>query len=309
MATDLSVVVVSYNTRDLLRDCLRSVYASATVPREVFVVDNASRDGSPAMVSAEFPAVTLIALDRNLGFAGANNVALRRAAGAKLLLLNPDATVAPDTIGRLAAALDRWPRAAAAGPRILNPDGSLQSSGFRFPTLLREIRQSKNVNRALTLLLGPDEAPPPPSIEGEVDWSDGACLMLRTAVVDEIGGLDERYFLFNEEVDWCFNARKAGWSIIVVPDATVWHHRGQSSSNTKGKSLATSLLVETRLSYYQKNHSAVTAMLAAAVLGAGFAKQRRRDPRAADKLEGVARWAKALFRRTPAPPPTAGNPA
>jgi N-acetylglucosaminyl-diphospho-decaprenol L-rhamnosyltransferase len=309
MPSDVSVVVVSYNTRDLLRECLRSVQDSALRPLEVFVVDNGSTDGSPAMVRAEFPGVDLAVPGRNLGFAGGNNVAIRRCRGQFILLLNPDATVAADTIGRLCAALGRWPRAAAAGPRILNPDGSLQSAGYRFPTLLREIRQSKNVNRALTLLLGPDEVPPPPTVEGEVDWSDGACLMLRKAAVDEIGGLDERYFLFNEEVDWCFNARKAGWSIIVVPDAAVWHHRGQSSSNAKGKSLSTALLVETRLSYYQKNHSAATAMLAAAVLGAGFAKQRRRDPRAADKLEGVARWARALFRRTPAPPPTAGNPA
>jgi GT2 family glycosyltransferase len=297
MATDagISVVVVSYNTRDLLRACLRSVYASDLPPAEVFVVDNASRDGSPEMVAAEFPAVTLVALDRNLGFAGANNVAIRRCRGDRILLLNPDATVAPDAIGRLSAALDRRPRAASAGPRVLNPDGTLQSCGYRFPTLLREIRQSKHVNVALDAVLGPDPEPGPPEAETEVDWSDGCCLLLRRAAVEAIGGLDEQYFLFNEEVDWCFNARRAGWSVVVVPDALVWHHRGQSSSSTGTGSLATALLVETRLRYYRKNHSMGTAVAAAAVLGAGFLKQRRHDPLSAAKSAGIVRWCRSML--------------
>jgi GT2 family glycosyltransferase len=297
MATDVSVVVVSYNTRDLLRECLRSVYASAPPPREVFVVDNASRDESPAMVAAEFPAATVIALDRNLGFAGGNNVAIHRCRGRLILLLNPDATVAPDTISRLADALARWPRAASAGPRILNPDGSLQSSGYRFPSLLREIRMSRRVNQVISLILGPDAPSPPPTVETEVDWSDGACMMLRREAVDAVGGLDERYFLFNEEVDWCFNARRLGWTILVVPEAIVWHHRGQSSSNTGTGSLSTSLLVETRLHYYRKNHSVFTALGAAAVLGAGFVKQRRHDPSAEAKIAGISRWWRSIIGR------------
>lgn len=297
MTTDVSVVVVSYNTRDLLRECLRSVFASAAAVREVFVVDNASADGSPAMVAAEFPAATLIPLDRNLGFAGGNNVAIRRCRGDRILLLNPDATVAPDTIGTLCDVMDRWPRAAVVGPRILNPDGSLQSSGYRFPTLLREIRQSKRVDRLIAAVAGADPEPSPPVAETEVDWSDGACMLLRRAVVEAIGPLDEQYFLFNEEVDWCFNARKAGWSVVVAPQADVWHHRGQSSSNTGKGSLATSLLVETRLRYYRKNHSLATALAAAAVLSLGFVKQRHNDRSAGAKLEGVARWRRSLLSR------------
>ena len=296
MGSDVSVVVVSYNTRTLLRACLQSVYASQLVPREVFVVDNASHDGSAEMVAAEFPRVTLVALDRNLGFAGANNVAIRRCQGARILLLNPDATLAPDALGRLSAALDRRPGAASAGPRVLNPDGTLQSCGYRFPTLLREIRQSKHVNVALSAVLGPDPEPDPPVEETEVDWSDGSCLLLRRAAIEEIGGLDEQYFLFNEEVDWCFNARRAGWAVVVVPAATVWHHRGQSSRNTGTGSLSTALLVETRLRYYRKNHSLPTAVAAAAVLGAGFLKQRGADPAAGAKLDGIGRWRRSLLK-------------
>jgi N-acetylglucosaminyl-diphospho-decaprenol L-rhamnosyltransferase len=297
MGSSVSVVVVSYNTRDLLRACLRSIYASQLQPREVFVVDNASRDGSPAMVAAEFPAVTLVALDRNLGFAGANNVAIRRCQGDRILLLNPDATLAPDALGRLSDALDRRPTAASAGPRVLNPDGSLQSCGYRFPTLLREIRQSKKVNVALDAVLGPDPEPGPPLAETEVDWSDGCCLLLRRAAVEAVGGLDEQFFLFNEEVDWCFNVRRAGWSVVVVPDALVWHHRGQSSASTGTGSLSTALLVETRLRYYRKNHSMGTAVAAAAVLGAGFLKQRRRDPLSAAKSAGIVRWCRSMLPR------------
>ena len=233
-ATDVSVVIVSYNTRDLLRECLRSVYASSVTPREVFVVDNASSDGSQAMVAAEFPAVTLDALDRNLGFAGANNVAIRRSTGSRLLLLNPDAVLAPDALALLVAALDSRPRAASVGPRILNPDGSLQSCGYGFPSALSELRQSKRVDRVLTWAIGPAPVPSTPTTTAEVDWSDGACMLLRREAVSSIGGLDEQYFLYTEELDWCFNARKSGWTIVVVPEAVVWHHRGQSSASTGG---------------------------------------------------------------------------
>jgi GT2 family glycosyltransferase len=295
---DVSVVVVSYNTRDLLRDCLRSVVGSSMTPLEVFVVDNASVDGSQSMVASEFPGVTLIALERNLGFAGANNVALRRCRGSRILLLNPDATLAPDGLARLHATLDAWPRAASVGPRILNPDGSLQSCGYAFPNLMSEIRQSKRVNRALSWFVQPVAQRAVPGAPGEVDWSDGACMLLRREALQTVGLLDEQYFLYTEELDWCFNARRAGWSIVVDPHAVVYHHRGQSSVSTGTSSLSTSLLVETRLRYYRKNHTAATAAAAALVLAAGYLKQWRSDPGGARaKLHGVGRWLAASCRR------------
>ena len=290
MATDVSVVVVSYNTRDLLRQCLQSVFASAHRPAEVFVVDNASADGSQAMVAAEFPEVTLVALDRNLGFGGANNVALRRCRGPYVLLLNPDAVLDPDALSALVEVLDARPAAGVVGPRILNPDGSLQSSGYHFPTLLTELRTSKRVNTVITALAGPSAPPPHPADVADVDWCDGACMLVRRAAIEQVGGFDEQYFLYAEELDWCFNARKAGWRIAIEPRAVVWHHRGQSSVATNGVSLSISLLVETKLRYYRKNHSMLTAMAVATVMGAGFVKTRRRDPAARAKLEGIARW-------------------
>lgn len=302
MATDVAVIVVSYNTCALLRDCLQSVYASPSVPGEVFVVDNASADGSQAMVASEFPGVTLIALERNLGFAGANNVALRRCRASRVLLLNPDATLAPDALARLDATLDRWPDAAAAGPRILNADGTLQSCGYRFPTLLSEIRQSKRVGRLLSWVVLPEPEPGSvvPQGAAEVDWCDGACMLLRREALDAVGLLDEQYFLYTEELDWCFTARRAGWRIIVDPDAVVWHHRGQSSQSTGTGALSTALLVETRLRYYRKNHSRTTAVAAALILAAGYAKQWRLDPAASSaKLHGVGRWLAAGISRQP----------
>jgi GT2 family glycosyltransferase len=195
MATDVSVVVVSYNTRDLLRQCLQSVAASAHRPVEVFVVDNASGDGSQAMVAAEFPGVTLIALDRNLGFGAANNVALRRCQGEFVLLLNPDALLAEHALGALMAAIVARPAVGIVGPRILNPDGSPQSSGYHFPTLLSEIRLSKKVDALISAVAGPAAAAPAPDRFVEVDWCDGACMLVRRAVAAQLGGFDEQYFL------------------------------------------------------------------------------------------------------------------
>jgi GT2 family glycosyltransferase len=297
----ISAVVVSYNTRALLRDCLRSIYHSTVVPNEVFVVDNASSDGSVEMVRAEFPGVTVIALERNLGFAGANNIALRQFSGSRVLLLNPDAVLAPDALGTLSAALTRWSHAAAVGPYVKNPDGSTQSCGYRFPTLLGEIRQSRRIDRALGWVAGPNVPQPPATAEGEVDWADGCCLLIRREALAAVGLLDEQYFLYTEELDWCFNARKAGWQIVAVPTATVKHHRGQSSASTGTGSLTTALMVETRLRYYRKNYTLSTALAAAVVLGMGFLKQWRSDPRGSRaKLAGIGRWVRAATRRRPA---------
>jgi hypothetical protein len=298
MTTDLSVIIVSYNTRDLLRDCLQSVYRSENVHLQVFVVDNASSDRSAAMVAAEFPDVQLIENTRNRGFAAANNLAIRLARGTHVLLLNPDATVFPNTVARLAAVLEAHPRAAAAGPSVVNPDGTFQSCGYRFPTLVSELRQSRRVNKLLTAILGPLPADRGASECAEVDWCDGACLMIRSAALTEVGLLDEQFFLYTEELDWCFNARRAGWSILVAPDVTTVHHRGQSSVEARPEVAA--LLVETRLRYYRKNHGLPTAVAAAVVMGAGFLKQRRTDPQGSQaKLEGIRRWRRALFRSAP----------
>jgi len=295
---DVTVSIVSFNTCDLLRSCLQSVSATAGVSCEVFVVDNGSSDGSTDMVAREFPDVQLIASPENRGFAAANNLAIERARGRYILLLNPDTIVFPGTIAAMAGFLDQHREAGICGPRILFPDGTFQSCGYNFPTPLTEVRMSKNVGKAIRAIVGDDPPPPSGTVPYECDWVDGACLMVRRAVIDQIGPLDEQYFLYTEELDWCCNARRAGWKVYALPQVEMLHHRGKSSEQVSDRSLA--LLVETKLRYFRKNHGPVTAVFVSLVNAAGFVKQMRRDPRKnRAKLRGVRQfWASLLSSPT-----------
>jgi GT2 family glycosyltransferase len=288
---DVSVSIVSYNTRDLLRACLQSVAASVGTSYEVLVVDNGSSDGSPAMVTREFPRAQLIQSADNRGFAAANNIALRRGRGRYILLLNPDAAVLGSTIADMAGFLDAHPDAGICGPKVLFPDGTFQSCGYNFPTPLTEVRTSRNVGRVTRFLVGDEAAPPSGQAPYECDWVDGCCLMVRKAVIDDIGPLDEQYFLYTEEVDWCFSARKAGWRIYALPEVQMLHHRGRSSEQVSDWSLA--LLVETKLRYFRKHHGLPTAMLVSLINAAGFVKRLVEEPRKnRAKLRGVRQfWA------------------
>ena len=245
----------------------------------------------------EFPGVHLIRSGRNRGFAAANNEAINRAAGRFILLLNPDTEVRPDTIAVLARYLDDHPRVGVCGPRILFPDGSFQSCGYRFPTLWSEIRMSKNVNKLIKAVLGTETFVADHPEAREVDWVDGACLMIRRSVIDQIGPLDEQYFLYGEELDWCFNARKAGWVIAAVPAAEMIHHLGQSSSQFSDRSLA--YFMDTRLRYYRKNRGLATALVVSAVYTVGCIRQLRREPRKSRvKLAAVRQWWRGLLARS-----------
>lgn len=229
---EISVIIVSYNTRDLLRDCLRSVLGDIDMPpHEVIVVDNGSRDGSMAMVRAEFPAIEVIETGENLGFAQANNLALRRAQGAFFLLLNSDAFPEPDAVGRLVEYLRRHPEVGVVGPRLLNRDGSLQPSCYRFPSPGRAWLENLWVSSLL----------PPGSFWGdfrrwghdedrEVDWVSGACFLVRREAYAAVGGFDERFFMYQEETDWQRRLRDGGWRIAFTPDARVMHIGGASGA-------------------------------------------------------------------------------
>ena len=290
---DVTIAIVSLNTRGLLAACLRSVMATTRLKFAVHVVDNGSSDGSTAMVAVEFPEVRLTRSGSNRGFAAANNCAIREADSRYVLLLNPDTLVSPETIGDLVVFMDDHPDVGICGPRILFPDGRFQSCGYRFPTLLSEIRQSKNVNRVLRVLVG-DE--PPLTVEPvpyDVDWVDGACLLIRREAIREIGVLDEQFFLYAEELDWCFRARKAGWRISAVPHVHMVHYQGQSSAQMSDFSLAH--LVETRLRYYRKHHGVTMAAVTSLVYAAGCLKQFNRDRRKARvKLQATMRWWRTL---------------
>jgi GT2 family glycosyltransferase len=231
----VGAAIVSYNTRELLRACLESLRA-CRLPVRAVVVDNGSRDETPGMVRERFPEVTLIEPGANLGFAGGTNAGLRELPGLDyLLLLNPDTVVHPGAIETLAAFLDAHPRVGVVGPRLLNPDGTTQPAAFRFPTL----------SMTALDLFPPGDALPGrlygswwhgryPEERGEapfpIDHPLGACMLVRRAVLETVGGMDESYFMYSEEVEWCWRIRRACWAIWQVPAARVTHVGGASTS-------------------------------------------------------------------------------
>jgi N-acetylglucosaminyl-diphospho-decaprenol L-rhamnosyltransferase len=290
---DVTIAIVSFNTRELLAACLRSVLSTKDVAFEVYVVDNGSADGSADMVARDFPDVRLIRNEANLGFAAANNRAIRVANGRYVLLLNPDTVVFPHTLADMLTFMEAHPGAGICGPRILFSDRTFQSCGYRFPTLMSEIRQSKNIDKFLRSLIGEE---PPLKVEPlpfEVDWVDGACLLIRQDVIAAVGLLDEQFFLYAEELDWCHRACKANWLVYALPHVEMIHYQGKSSAQLSDFSLA--LLVETRLRYYRKTYGTAMAALTSIVYVAGCLKQLKRDRQKAQvKLRATIRWWRTL---------------
>jgi GT2 family glycosyltransferase len=233
----LSVIIVSYNTRAITLDCLRSLYASIDgLSAEVWLVDNGSTDQSVNSVTKEFPAVRIIANQGNLGFGAANNQAMSRSRGKLLLLLNSDAFPLAGAISALIAYLDANPAAAAVGPRLLNLDGSLQRSCWRFPSPMQAWRE----NLGITSLL-----PNHPVFgdyyrwkhdsERQVDFVIGACLLVRHEVYERIGGFDERFFMYAEECDWQRRMADHGWKVAFIPHAEVTHLGGASGAGEQAR--------------------------------------------------------------------------
>nr|MBC8448123.1 glycosyltransferase family 2 protein [Chloroflexota bacterium] len=265
----LAIVVVSYNVRELLAACLRAVYASLArspeLAAEVWVVDNASGDGSATMVSLQFPQVKLIPSTENLGFAGGNNAALRAcgfttqhvtrntphatrftfhvsrftppAPPDLVLLLNPDTEVLDDAIGRLARFLAEHPRVGGVGAQLQYPHGRFQHGAFSFPGLLqlcfdffpprpRRLLDSRLNGRYPRRCYEQGEPFP-------IGFALGAALMVRREAIEAVGLLDEGYFMYGEEVDWCWRMQRAGWPLFCVPAARVVHHGGASTRQVR----------------------------------------------------------------------------
>jgi len=231
---DLSVIILNYNTRDHLRACLKSVQAEGSaLDSEVIVVDNASVDGSAEMVAAEFPWARLIRAPRNGGFAYGNNLALREARGAAVMLLNPDTEVPHGAFAALLARLTADPRVGVVGPKLLRPDGSMHLASRRsFPTpsvafyrlsgLSRVFPANPRFGRYNLTYVDPDVAL-------DVDSVCGACMLVRREVIERIGLLDERFFMYGEDLDWCLRARQAGWTVRYEPSIVVLHQHGAAS--------------------------------------------------------------------------------
>ena len=231
---DVSILIVSWNVRALLLDCLAALPAAVgnDFSYEVIVADNASQDGTAEAVQASFPAVRIIANRENRGFTGGNNQALAAARGRYLFLLNPDTRPQPGSIAELIRYLHEHPETGMVGPQLRYGDGSPQSSRRRFPALLTLFTESTIIQHyfpGLSLFARYSMADIPDDQEQEADWLVGAALMARREVYEQIGGLDEGFFMYSEELDWCKRAKDAGWRIAYDPAAEIIHYEGKSS--------------------------------------------------------------------------------
>jgi N-acetylglucosaminyl-diphospho-decaprenol L-rhamnosyltransferase len=228
----LSVVIVSWNVRDVLQTCLESLRPEwERTWAEVIVVDNASTDGTPDLVRDHYPAVRLIANAANRGFGAANNQGMTAAGGRYLLLLNPDTVVLPGALEALVAFIEAHPRVGLVAPRLLNPDGSLQRNAFHFPGLVQVALDLFPVHPRLmeSALNGRYGREPHAKGPFMIDHPLGAAMLVRREVWEETGGFDEDYFMYAEEVDWCRRIHQAGWTIWQVPAAEIVHYGGQST--------------------------------------------------------------------------------
>ena len=247
---DISFVIVNWNTRDLLLQCLVSIYQTAAdMDFEVWLVDNASTDGSVTAARRAYPDIHIIENTRNLGFAAANNLAFARMGGRYAVLINTDARLKADAIKNLFDFMEEVPDASMACGQLLNEDGSKQNSIAPFPTLLSLIS-----NETFLRLLFPQKYPSKRkhyTAPITVDSCIGACIMVRKSAMDRVGFLDERYFFFMEETDWAYRMKLAGWKVYFVPRAEIFHAQGKSVGSGVSARI---LFYRSRYQFFEKWH-------------------------------------------------------
>ena len=263
----LSIVIVNWNTRELLAQCLRSIEASVPPSLweelEIFVVDNNSSDGSVAMVKQNFDYVHLLKQERNVGFASANNLAIHQSKGRYVLLLNPDTWVYPGALDAMVDFMENCPNIGAVGPWLLEADGQLQPSCYKTPTLARELWRLMHLGRLLPVAEYQMERWSLTDARA-VDGITGACLMVRWSVLEQIGLLDEDYFIYTEEVDLCYRIQRAGWPIYWLPSSQVVHYGGQSTRQVAAEMFLR--LYESKLLFFRKHHGRTAAFLYKVIL-------------------------------------------
>lgn len=234
---DLSICIVTYNARDYLVECLRSIYENTHLKFEIIVVDNGSNDGVAEMLGDDFPEITLIQNQGNLGYTRPMNQALRTASGSFLMQLNPDTLILPGSLDCLVRYLEGHPDVGICGPKVLNRDGTLQKPCRRgesrpwavisyFSGLHALFPKSKFFGGYLMNYMGEDET-------HEVAGVSGSCMLIRRDVADQIGYLDERFFAYQEDADYCFRAKQAGWEVYYVPASKIIHYGGKGGSRIK----------------------------------------------------------------------------
>jgi len=255
----ISIVIVNWNTRELLRKCLTSIYSSMPNGElEIWVVDNASTDNSSEMVKQLFPAVNIIENQTNTGFAQANNQAIQRSNAQFVMLLNPDTELLPGALEKMVSFIQASLRVGAVGPRTLNPDKSLQTSCYPTPTLSREFWRLFHLDKIRTFGVYDMERWETHSCR-KVDILLGACLMIRKEALDEVGLLSEDYFMYTEEVDICYRLGQRGWEIYWIPEAEIIHYGGQSTSQVSRQMFIH--LYQSKLLFFKKHYGDVSAFL------------------------------------------------
>ena len=289
----VSVIIVSYNTHALLARCLASIAAEPRPPDEVIVVDNASADDSAAMARERFSQARVIANSENRGFAAAANQGLRAATGDFLCLLNPDTWLFPGALAALAAFLEAQPAVGLVGPTLLHSDGAYQHAAFRFPTLAMAFFDFFPLHHRLfnsrlngRYSFGLYERP------FAMDHPLGACMMARREMCADVGLLDERFFMYCEEIDWCRRIKQAGWEIMHVPGARVVHHGGRSTRQQAGRMFVE--LHRSRFRLFAKHHGRRYQWAARGIVAAGILWQLLallpQRLRRADSQERQERW-------------------
>jgi GT2 family glycosyltransferase len=256
----ITIVIVSWNTCNLLADCIYSITQTTNeLDVEVIVIDNGSVDGSQAMLSKQFPHVRLIQNQENVGFARANNQVLAMNPGHYALLLNSDALLLPNALEAMVDLAEAQPRAGIIGACLLNTDGSFQASHSPFPNLWQEFLILSGLGRLFYGRWYPSRGPKEERGPQPVDYVEGACLLVRREAFEQVGGLDEGYFMYAEEVDWCYTMRKKGWQVWYQPKAKVIHLGGGSSQNRQPQREGD--LYRSRVRFFRKHYGDRAARL------------------------------------------------
>lgn len=246
----LSIIIVSYNTRELLARCVHSVIVGTEVNHEIIVADNASSDGSAGHIRALFPGVRVMELGSNLGFGAANNAAVKISSGELLMFLNSDTEIRPHALDRMVAFFQQHPQAGIAAPNVFYPDGRFQLAAGALPSLRQEFRDRcihRRLNagdEALRMRLREQHRRP-----RQVGWVTGGCLMIRRSLFSELNGFDEKMFMYFEDKDLCKRALDRHWHVMTVPDAEIIHVLGASSAGARLRAVYR----QSQRRYYQKH--------------------------------------------------------
>jgi GT2 family glycosyltransferase len=302
---DLSIIIVNWNAQDLLTKCLRCV--ESTVKKttyEIIVIDNASTDGSQEMIRRDFPKVKLIANTENAGFATANNQGMKISQGRCILLLNSDAFVKDETIDQMIAFMDEHPEAGMSSCQLLYEDGRLQPSCYSFPSLSTEFYTALQLDKLFAknrefgkyLMTYWDF-----SDVREVDAIMGAFMLVRKTAIDQVGMMDENFFMYSEETDWCFRFKKHGWKTLYTPHVQTVHLWGGSSKRMKVEMFLQ--LYRSKVQFFRKHYGALSAFFLKLILGFGcllrigpglLYYRRSPDPAKRDKHQAFQKLLRAL---------------